>query len=82
MTADFGTQSVAGRTVSEVLTDLVVVVVHLAGVQPGEVVAARRHRLSGERQDCGAPMHDPTQHHRPLRVGSLFSGYGGLDLAR
>lgn len=26
-------------------------------------------------------MHDPTQHHRPLRVGSLFSGYGGLDLA-
>ena len=26
-------------------------------------------------------MHDPTQYHRPLRVGSLFSGYGGLDLA-
>lgn len=26
-------------------------------------------------------MHDPTQHDRPLRVGSLFSGYGGLDLA-
>ena len=26
-------------------------------------------------------MHDPTHHDRPLRVGSLFSGYGGLDLA-
>ena len=26
-------------------------------------------------------MHDPNDHHRPLRVGSLFSGYGGLDLA-
>lgn len=26
-------------------------------------------------------MSDPTQHDRPLRVGSLFSGYGGLDLA-
>ena len=26
-------------------------------------------------------MHDPTQHPRPPRVGSLFSGYGGLDLA-
>ena len=26
-------------------------------------------------------MHDPAQHDRPLRVGSLFSGYGGLDLA-
>lgn len=26
-------------------------------------------------------MHDPTQHDQPLRVGSLFSGYGGLDLA-
>ncbi|GAA3040212.1 DNA cytosine methyltransferase [Microbacterium dextranolyticum] len=26
-------------------------------------------------------MHDPTQRDRPLRVGSLFSGYGGLDLA-
>lgn len=26
-------------------------------------------------------MHDPTHDARPLRVGSLFSGYGGLDLA-
>jgi DNA (cytosine-5)-methyltransferase 1 len=26
-------------------------------------------------------MHDPNGHDRPLRVGSLFSGYGGLDLA-
>lgn len=26
-------------------------------------------------------MHDPNDHHRPLRVGSLFSGHGGLDLA-
>lgn len=26
-------------------------------------------------------MHDPNHHDRPLRVGSLFSGYGGLDLA-
>lgn len=26
-------------------------------------------------------MHDPNDHLRPLRVGSLFSGYGGLDLA-
>lgn len=26
-------------------------------------------------------MHDPSDQDRPLRVGSLFSGYGGLDLA-
>lgn len=26
-------------------------------------------------------MRDPNDHERPLRVGSLFSGYGGLDLA-
>ncbi|MBS1698393.1 MAG: DNA cytosine methyltransferase [Actinobacteria bacterium] len=26
-------------------------------------------------------MHDTNDHSRPLRVGSLFSGYGGLDLA-
>lgn len=26
-------------------------------------------------------MRDPNDHCRPLRVGSLFSGYGGLDLA-
>ena len=26
-------------------------------------------------------MHDPHDRTRPLRVGSLFSGYGGLDLA-
>lgn len=26
-------------------------------------------------------MHDPNDHVLPLRVGSLFSGYGGLDLA-
>ena len=26
-------------------------------------------------------MRDPNDHRRPLRVGSLFSGYGGLDLA-
>ena len=26
-------------------------------------------------------MHDHPHHDRPLRVGSLFSGYGGLDLA-
>ena len=26
-------------------------------------------------------MHDLNDHERPLRVGSLFSGYGGLDLA-
>lgn len=26
-------------------------------------------------------MHDPHDQTRPLRVGSLFSGYGGLDLA-
>ncbi|GAB3750323.1 hypothetical protein GCM10028864_25140 [Microlunatus parietis] len=29
----------------------------------------------------GALMHDPHDRTRPLRVGSLFSGYGGLDLA-
>lgn len=26
-------------------------------------------------------MHDPNDHRRPVRVGSLFSGCGGLDLA-
>lgn len=26
-------------------------------------------------------MHDPHDHAHPLRIGSLFSGYGGLDLA-
>ncbi len=36
---------------------------------------------AGERLPAGVLMHDPNDHHRPLRVGSLFSGYGGLDLA-
>ena len=26
-------------------------------------------------------MRDPNHHDRPLRAGSLFAGYGGLDLA-
>lgn len=35
---------------------------------------------AGEHRSAGVLMHEPNDDHR-LRVGSLFSGYGGLDLS-
>ena len=52
---------------------------HLSGDQPGGVPHSRDP--AGDDPPAGVLVHDPNHHDRPLRVGSLFSGYGGLDLA-
>ena len=57
------------------------VVVHLTGDQPG--IGSREAPDVGDDLSAGALfMHEPNaSSDSRLRIGSLFSGYGGLDLA-